>query len=419
MGKGTQGASADPADVTKHNRVRKASVHFPLAGNCDQGLGSVRVIDWGRAGLNARMTLTGPKAHKMGADEEIEATIRTERLYGGCHPSTTDGPLMVELLLNELQQVSGASYTLALAIADKIARGCLPRLNGCSVVATGHVRSNGRIDSVGRIAEKLEVVKQTLARESFVTPLLVLPRANLDALTEEEQRLLNDLIAAGTRCEGVAALDDMNAAWPPEPISGPDQAVVMSLSLGWRRILLLALSVLVVLSGTALYQMHQALRPCGQLSVDSVLVARCWGPLPLTLSAECRIEHQGGYRPWRPCESGTCLAGSDQFRLVLQPAADGWLYAFHLDATDLVLEDLWSEQVPRRVRSGETIRLPSAGRTYRIDGRSAEERFFGLLTRRPLPESTSSEVNSTILAELMAHWAERFATCRDPVAFGY
>lgn len=418
MGKGPQGASADPADVAEQNRVRQAAVHFPLAGDRDNGLGTVRVIDWGRGGLTARMTLAGPVAHTMGADQEIEATIRTVRLCGDCHQSTADGPLMVELVLNELHQISGASYTLALAIADKMAHGCLPRLEGRSVVATGQVLNDGGIDSVGRIAEKLEVVKQALARASLATPLLVLPRANLDRLTETEQHLLGDLIAAGTRCEGVAALADMDAAWPPELRAEPQRAVAAPPSLRRPWLALPVIAVLVVLSGATLHWMQEGSSHCGQLSADSDLVARCWGPLPLTLGAECRVEHLGGYRPWRPCESGTCLAGMDQFRLVLQSAADGWLYAFHLDATDQVLEDLWSAQAPRRVRSGETIRLPAAGRTYRIDGRSPNEHFFALLTRRPLPESTASGADSAVLAEVVDHWAERFTICREPVALG-
>lgn len=182
-------------------------------------------------------------------------------------------------------------------------------------------------------------------------------------------------------------------------------------------VVLLVIAGLSVLGGAVLYRMQATPSHCGELSADRDLVARCWRPLPLALGAECRVAHQGGYRPWRPCETGTCLAGSDQFRLVLEPVADGWLYAFHLDATDQVLEDLWSEQAPRRVRSGETIRLPAAGRSYHIDGRSAEERFFGLLTRRPLPEPAASEAGGAMLTELVGRWAERFAICRDPVAF--
>lgn len=423
MGKGAQLTSADPADVTEQPRVRQASVLFPLAGSRDQGLGAVRVIDWGRAGLSTRMTLSGPVAHKMGVDEEIEATIRAERLYGGCYPGTTEGPLMVELVLNELHHVSGASYTLALAIADKLTRGCLPRLTGRLVVATGHVRSDGRVDAVGRIAEKLEVVKHALERASIAAPTLVLPQANLDLLTAGEQRLLSDLIAAGARCEWVAALEDMDAAWPAEPQSVSDQAVapessrMVSSRMGWV-IVWLAIGVLVVLISVMVYQRHQAASLCGQLSTEREVVARCWQPLPLILAAECRFEHQGGYRPWRLCESGTCLTGADQFRLVARPAAEGWLYVFHLDATDRLLEDLWPQQTPQWVRSGETIRLPLAGRTYHIDGRSAEERFFGLLTRRQLPESTFSEASSTMLAEFMDRWAERFVMCRDSAAFG-
>lgn len=422
MGKGAQRAFADHADVNEQPRVRQASVWFPLAGSRDQGLGAVRVIDWGRTGLGTRMTLTGPVAHKMGVDEEIEATIRAERLYGGCHPGTTAGPLMVELVLNELHQVSGASYTLALAVADKLTRGCLPRLTGRSVIATGHVRSDGRIDAVGRIAEKLEVVTQALEQGSIVAPMLVLPQANLDLLTAEEQRLLSALTAAGTRCEWVATLEDMDAAWPMEPRSVSDQAMapessrMASSRTAWV-VAWLAIGVLVVPSSVMVYQRHQAASLCGQLSMEQEVVAHCWRPLPLILTAECRFEHQGGYRPWRLCASGTCLTGSDQFRLVARPAAEGWLYVFHLDATDRLLEDLWPQQTPQWVRSGETIRLPLAGRTYHIDGRSAKERFFGLLTRRQLPESTFSEASSTMLAEFMERWAERFVLCRDSAAF--
>lgn len=420
MGKGAQGKFADHADVAKKNGVRKAAVHFPLAGNGGEDLGTVRVIDWGREGPSNRMTLTGPVAHKIGVDDAIEATVRTERLCGGGQPGPMRGPLMVELAPDSLNQISGASYTLALAIADKIARGCLPRLDDCTVIASGKVRSDGKIDAVGRIKEKLHVIKQALEAGALVTPILVLPRANLEALALEEQQLLNELVAAGVRCEGVAALEEMNAAWPSQQSSGREQMahVLPTFRKGWIILLVIA-SVLGLSVSLLFYQMNRVTDACRQLSSHPEIVARCWEVLPLQLDAEYRVEYQGGYRPWRAGESGTCLTVSDQFRLVLQPAADGWLYVFHLDTTDWVLDHLWPERAPRRVRSGETIRLPSTGRSYHIDGRAKSENFFALLTRQPLPAGTVKGSPSTELAEFLERWAERFVLCHAPTAYSY
>ena len=202
MVKGAPSSIGTAANVSTAADVRQASVQFPLAGDLDAGLGNVRVIDWNRPGLSARMTQTGPIAHQLGLDEEIETTIRTERMCGGCPASATDGQLMVEVMLGKRQSISGSSYTLALALADKIARGSLPLLADRTIVASGHVQRNGQVAPVGRLAEKLEVIARALARATISAPLLILPQANLAALTDAEQRLLDAVIAAGARSEG-------------------------------------------------------------------------------------------------------------------------------------------------------------------------------------------------------------------------
>jgi len=162
------------------------------------------------------MTLAGPCAHELRKDDEIEDTIRTERLCGGCRSAVADGQLMVELVVADGAQICGASYTLALALADKLARGCLPRLADRTLIASGQVRHDGTITVVGRLAEKLDALERALTQRPIAAPPLVLPRGNPDALTTDEQ-LLQGLIAAGVRCEGVAALADMGSGWPPEP----------------------------------------------------------------------------------------------------------------------------------------------------------------------------------------------------------
>lgn len=419
MVKGAPSSIGTAANVSTAADVRQASVQFPLAGDLDAGLGNVRVIDWNRPGLSARMTQTGPIAHQLGLDEEIETTIRTERMCGGCPASATDGQLMVEVMLGKRQSISGSSYTLALALADKIARGSLPLLADRTIVASGHVQRNGQVAPVGRLAEKLEVIARALARATISAPLLILPQANLAALTDAEQRLLDAVIAAGARSEGVAALSDFTADWPSSARAATALEMPRERAVNRRWIVLPVLGVCVLLGMLVLYQTGQSTDACARLPLQPDSATDCWEALPLSLQAECRLAHRGGYRPWRRCASGTCLAGADQFRLLLRPAADGWLHVFHLDTTDALLEDLWPDRKPRQVYAGESLRLPGSNRTYRIDGRSSQEHFFALLSRHPIPESSGSDAFAAELLTLLAKRGEQLTICRERIAYGH
>ena len=380
-------------------QARQGKVLFPLVGDRERGLGGVRVIDWGQSGLGSRMTQTGPTAHRLGKADEIEATIRSARLCSSCRSAAPDSVLMVELVLEAGQQITGTSYTLALALADLLARDCLPRLAGRTLVASGHVRADGAIAAVGRLAEKLEAIEQALQREQIPAPLLVLPQANLEQLGDTEQRLLDALTAVGTQVRGIAGLAALGPEWP----ALGSRRRPSGRAAGARRTWLAAaaaLAAIAVLGGVALGRWTD--HGCAAAASDPRTLERCTTPLPLELAAECRFAQRGGYRPWRGCADHSCLAERDQFRLLLRPGADGWLHVFHLERSDRTLEVLWPDRTPRRVRSGETIRLPETGRAYQLDGRADQEAFFALLLRDPLPDAFSGEADAQLMQLLDA-----------------
>ena len=420
--------------MTREPGPRHALVHFPLAGDREHGLAAVRVIDWGQPGYYTRMTLAGPTAHELRKDEEIEATIRTERLCGGCRPAVPDGQLMVELVAADGAQVCGASYTLALVLADKLARGCLPRLAGRSLIASGQVKRDGAVVPVGRMAEKLAALARALEQRPIAAPLLVLARENLAALTTEEQSVLRGLIASGVQCVGVAALVDMGSDWPPEPRSepGPDPfaspwrgwfrkrrgAIVGALDWrkpvprpGWRKPRLAAALVTLLIGGLLiLYSMLSG--PCSSLSSDPAIIERCWGSLPVTFSGDCSVEHQNGDRPPRHCPSGTCLAADDTFSLEVRPAAAGWLYVYYADAQSPVFADLRPDPRPWLVHKDQRLPLTLPARINPPVGRPAQGRFFAVLTRAPLPAADGAA--QPVLNEFLDVAAEEFVLCGDP-----
>lgn len=410
--------------MSAHAGSREALVRFPVAGDPELGLAGVRVIDWGQPALGARMTRAGPGANALGKDEEIEAAIRTERLYGGCRSAAPDGQLMVELLLADGQQISGRSYTLALVLAAQLARGCLPLLAGRCVIASGRVERDGAISPVGQMAEKLAAVGRALAEGAIAAPVLILARANLERLTSDEQGALRALTAGGLRYLSLTSLAELGPVWPPEllPVARPPPSPGRR---SWGRPPVLpvavagAVALTLGLASVAVYLVQRTPATCAGLSSDPAVIARCWEPLPLTLQAACRVERQGGYRPWRPCPSGTCLAVADQFRLELTPGARGWLYVFHLDAVDQVLEDLGPGAAQQPVRPGEPLVLPSAGKTYHVDGRAAQEHFYALLTMRPINGlHVPGDAPRAALREFLDTVAERFMVCRDPLPPG-
>jgi hypothetical protein len=250
---------------------------------------------------------------------------------------------MVELVVAEGAQVCGASYTLALVLADKLARGCLPRLAGRNLIASGQVKRDGAVVPVGRMAEKLAALAHALAQRPQAAALLVLAREHLAALTSEEQRLLQGLIASGLQCVGVATLAEMGSGWPPEAHSEPGPNLFPSpwrgwlrkrrgavtgaldwskpvLRPGWRKPRLAAALMTLLLGGLLiLYSMLSG--PCSRLSADPAVIERCWGSLPVTFGADCGVAHRNGDRSPRHCPSGTCLAAADAFSLeVIAPS---------------------------------------------------------------------------------------------------
>ena len=419
--------------MTRERGPRHALVHFPLAGDREHGLAAVRVIDWGQPGYYTRMTLAGPTAHELRKDEEIEAAIRTERLCGGCRSAVPDGQLMVELVVADGAQVYGASYTLALVLADKLARGCLPRLAGRTVIASGQVKRDGAVVAVGRMAEKLAALAHALAQRPQAAALLVLARANLEALTSEEQRLLQGLIASGLQCVGVAALAEMGSDWPPEarcepgpvPFGSPwrgwlgsrRRAIVGALN--WRKPVLrpgwrkpwLAAALVTLLSGGLMILYAMLSGPCSRLSADPAVIERCWGSLPVTFRADCSVAHRNGDRSPRHCPSGTCLAAADAFSLEVRPAAAGWLYVYYFDAPGQVFEDLRSDPRPWLVQKDQRLPLTLPARINPPAGRPAQGRFFAVLTRAPLPAPDGAA--QPILREFLDVAAEEFVVCGD------
>jgi len=410
-----------------------ALIYFLLAGDPEHGLAAVRVIDWGQLGSYTRLTQAGPRAHELHKDDEIEGTIRSERLCGGCRSGGSAGQLMVELVVPDGAQLCGASYTLALALADRIARGCLPRLAGRTVIASGVVKRDGAIAAVGRMDEKLAALACELARRSLAAPLLVLAQDNLDALTTDERQRLQGLNAAGVQCEGVAALALMGSDWPPETGPGP-HAWWHRWLIGWRRlaswpvsavttvrgriwrvptaVLVIVLIVLIALIGGFSIRYCVPPRGCATLSTDPATIERCWASLPVTLRVDCAVQHQNGERAPRHCPSGTFLSAEDEFSLEVRPAAAGWLYVYYVDAGDPAFIDLRPNGQPWPVLAGQTLPLTLPERISAAAGRPANGRFFAVLRPEPLPAPEGAP--ATALQALLDVAAEQFVLCGDP-----
>jgi hypothetical protein len=408
--------------VTRKPEPPHASVYFPLAGDLDRGLAQVHVIDWGEH-PHTRLTHAGPNANQLQKDDEIERTIRTERLCGGCRPVVAAGQVMVELKLADGAQICGASYTLALALADKLARGCLPGLADRTVIASGVVKHDGSIAAVGRIDEKLAGLARTLTRQPMPAPLLVLPRANLDVLTTEARHLLRGLIAAGVQCVGVADLAEMESPWPRETETtgpGPDPIMLrvrdwLNRRLGmptkvfgrWWRLILAVVVVAALILGLLIW-----LPPplCAKLSTDPAIIEQCWAPALVTFRADCTMDHLSGGPIPRHCPSGTCLAADDAFSLEVRPTADGWLAAYYVDAAGQVWEDLRPDHRPWSVRKDQKLPLTLPTRTNPPAVRPPRARFYAVLTRAPLPEGATPVQLRSFLDAV----AEIFVLCGDP-----
>lgn len=108
---------------------------------------------------------------------------------------------------------SDSSYSLALAIADKWARGCWPQLSERAVViATGQLETGGAgvVGAIGHFTEKLEFMISTAPPDSW----LVVPRLNIDALSQNERSVLEHRAEmAGIHLLPIQHLNELNTRW--------------------------------------------------------------------------------------------------------------------------------------------------------------------------------------------------------------
>lgn len=108
---------------------------------------------------------------------------------------------------------SDNSYSLALAIADKWARGCWPELSERSVIlATGLLETGGAgvVGAIGHFAEKLAFMAASSPRDSW----LVVPRLNMEALPPAERAAAEQQCEmAGIHLLSIQHLNELNSHW--------------------------------------------------------------------------------------------------------------------------------------------------------------------------------------------------------------
>lgn len=402
----------------------EALVRFPLVGGQAAGLAMVKVLSWGRVARGDRFTKAGGNAHDLGKAEEIEAIVRAERLYGHQDPQREHPEHVVELELPAGTRLSGTSYGLALALADRGARGGLPNPGGRALIASGHVEHDGRISAIGGLQAKLSLIAQHLGNdEHLAAPVLMLPRANVERADASESAALAALTARGVAVIALERLDDARlAADPGGPFALPlaDHArpgTEAAPRRAWTRIsaarwlLAAAMAGVGLLAFAGVRLLDADRQACAAADADSTAAARCWQVAGLDAALECRWAEGDGWSPWQPCSSGECLGPRDKFRLRLSPSRDGWLYAWHRDDDDATTTSLLPSHAHIPVRGGASVLIPEQGQSMQWSGDARYERFFALLSARPIAPMTGPD--APLVRARLTPIAQQLLICHD------
>jgi len=125
-------------------------------------------------------------------------------------------------------QFTGLSYTLALAIADKLARYRNAPIHG-KIYATGKIAHDkqGQVQAIGGIAEKIRLILKNAAPGDC----FIYPRANDEPALSP---LLQTLREKGIRCIAIGHISDLaGVLWhPPETAAKPENNRFLT---AWRR----------------------------------------------------------------------------------------------------------------------------------------------------------------------------------------
>ena len=363
-----------------HQTPRQFEVAFPYVSDDRAGIGKVRVIDWGRPVCGGQITKAGPRVYELGKTAEVERIARTERAYGAAPAARAraDPELVVDFVLPPGTHLTGESYGLALAIADRMARGSWRDAMQGGVFASGILERDGSVRAVGALTAKLHAVAAQAKGAGMESLTVIVPAENFDLPDDalgEAVALLKTLGARVLLARHLAApVGEGPASARPAPLDKPRL---------WRREHKAWLILLAVAAGIAVSIRALTLPTDCQRLADPHARLRCLGAVPPQVELQCRTHINGGYTLWRACSSQSCLGPMDKFRLRISSDRGGWLYAWHLDESTWALTDLGPGAGAMPIRQGEPVLLPKPGLSFQWHGDNPEERFYALVTQAP------------------------------------
>ncbi|MCP4702161.1 MAG: DUF4384 domain-containing protein [Gammaproteobacteria bacterium] len=333
-------------------------VLFPAVKGPGQGR-LLRVAVFPRGDGHRHLLRCGPKAKPR--EMEIEKLLSGVRFQE--KEQVSERPVSVNFEGNG--EVTGASYTLALAVADRSARFCANLAKLPPLIATGVVDANDlSIRCVDDFPEKLRLIRDALGRgEVKRESLFLYPAANGE--NAEDAKKLAELKKSGLQLRPLRHLDDIGELWGRQ-----NSGLTKKTGSGfWTLIITLLLFA-------------------GVWLVFTLFDNRPSADIPKPLPLQVRYSYQSAsekYEIERELRNGAKLRTKDRFKLRFTAQQKGSVYILHWSANGEVNELMEMSGFGNAVTAGSTYELPGEGRSFYLDETTGAETVYAMAFAKPHP----------------------------------
>lgn len=349
----------------------EAQVYFPVTCSVEPALIMVTVTNWrrNRSGRYSDFTEVGPIAYRLNLHEAIEIIVRTERSHGVVKPGNARSEVTVELTDKDVPPISGKSYYLAVALADRRARNMLPYLRGATIVASGVVDEHGSVTKIEGLEQKSQIVAEAIDHGRLKgTVYFFVPRLNVN-MSPGEATWLKRLHDRGVIVNPVENIREIGvksfSRWPPIVT-----CAIVSLS--------------IVLSGVAVYYVSNIV-DSGEAECSGEGTS-CWSALPITVITQCKYYRHGYYTIWQDCETPSVVGVNDKYRFKVVSREPGYIYAWHKDLASKSLFDIVTDGTERYRKADVVEYIPPAGASFELGGSDSKEDYYFILTNKKISE---------------------------------
>ncbi|ALG66873.1 DUF4384 domain-containing protein [Beggiatoa leptomitoformis] len=319
---------------------------------------------------------------------EVEASIWLTTHPSTCNRKSEIGQLLIGVRAVEGGQqahqsitprfenrtvVTGNSWQLAIAIADKMVR--LNAKAAYFIVATGAVDSHDlMVLEVGDFSKKLAFLADYAQKNKPRNPVFVYPTANKEDFTDSDKEALTTLKQKGWQIHGISNLSDVQFLW--------EQKKATTSSIGWQKQSLIVTSVLLLVSALLVWYKQCYFVNCS-IPPPVPPSDSPFKPIPRVFNfnftyRKSADEHTTEYT----LNSGEILNESDEIKLHFFSLEQGYLYLYYLDSKGNLTEFFTKSEQFNLIESGKNLVLPAENHSFVVDDTHGTEKFYLIFSKQ-------------------------------------